>query len=154
MEADVNLTILYADLDNFKYYNDTFGHEIGDVVLVEFAQLLKKVTGDDGFAVRYGGDEFLVVLKNKDKKTGIRIAEQIYKGIQGGFVDILSSHMGERVVIPDEKKISCSIGIATAETDEHLSLNETLKRADEALYYIKRNGKSRYTLWEDIHEAS
>lgn len=152
LEDQHDITILYADLDNFKYYNDTFGHDIGDVVLVEFSKLLKNATKKEGLAVRYGGDEFLIIVKDKDSEAGVQIAEEIYRGLENGFQDIVSLHLRKNVEIPKEKKLSCSIGIATAKARERISITETLRRADEALYYIKRNGKNRYIVWENIHE--
>ena len=57
---DLYKAVIYIDLDNFKYYNDNFGHELGDYVLVRFAQVLEESVKDVGYAVRYGGDEFII----------------------------------------------------------------------------------------------
>ena len=72
------MSILYADLDNFKYYNDAFGHDIGDFILVQFADLLNKICGPDGYVVRYGGDEFLVVIHSVDRAVIEGAAKEIY----------------------------------------------------------------------------
>ncbi|MBQ3544060.1 MAG: diguanylate cyclase [Lachnospiraceae bacterium] len=61
-----NIIILYADLDNFKYYNDTFGHDLGDVILKRFSKVISDICEGIGFAVRYGGDEFLLILEDVD----------------------------------------------------------------------------------------
>ncbi len=151
VNSDSLVTILYADLDNFKYYNDTFGHEIGDIILVEFAGIFRRVSEKLGYAVRYGGDEFLVVLKNADVKKGIEVAEEIYREIGDGFVDVVKAHVGKNVEIPKEKRVSCSIGIAASTGCDEEAISETLKKADEALYYIKRSKKGRYIVWEDIN---
>ena len=151
VNSDSLVTILYADLDNFKYYNDTFDHEIGDIILVEFAGIFRRVSEKLGYAVRYGGDEFLVVLKNADVKKGIEVAEEIYREIGDGFVDVVKAHVGKNVEIPKEKRVSCSIGIAASTGCDEEAISETLKKADEALYYIKRSKKGRYIVWEDIN---
>lgn len=151
VNSDSSVTILYADLDNFKYYNDTFGHEIGDIILVEFARIFRRVSEKLGYAVRYGGDEFLVVLKNVNDEKGIEVAEEIYQEIRDGFVDVVRAHTSKTVEIPKEKRVSCSIGIATSTGCNEEAISETLKKADEALYYIKRSKKGRYIVWEDIN---
>lgn len=152
--ADENnsVTILYADLDNFKYYNDTFGHEIGDLVLVQFAKVFKKVSEKNGYAVRYGGDEFLIILNNVDREKVIEVTNEIYKDCSDGFAEIVSEHINKKVSIPENKKVSCSIGIATCKNGLSQNITETLQKADKALYYMKKNHKGSYVLWENIHE--
>ena len=73
----VELAILFLDLDNFKPYNDTFGHDAGDIVLVGMVNIFKEVTDKKGFVCRYGGDEFIMILNTDDRE----ILEQIAKGI-------------------------------------------------------------------------
>lgn len=148
-----SITILYADLDNFKFYNDSFGHDVGDLILVEFAKVFKRVSKSHGYAVRYGGDEFLVVLRNVDREKGIQVAKEIYKEISGGFVDVVKNYTNKNINIPKEKQVSCSIGIASSEYCDHDIISDTLKRADEALYYMKKNKKGSYILWEDIEKS-
>ncbi len=147
-----SVSILYADLDNFKYYNDTFGHEVGDVVLVEFAKVFSKVSEKIGYAVRYGGDEFLVVLNNVSKEEVCKVADNIYSAISDGFVDVVSKYIKQSVVIPHNKLVSCSIGIAISENAGIDNIKYTLQKADKALYYMKKNHKGSYILWEDIDE--
>ena len=146
----VGTTILYVDLDNFKYYNDTFGHEIGDLILVNFARIFKDVIRTEGYAVRYGGDEFLIVLDGVMSDKAVDVAERIYSTISDGFEKEISIITRQDVHIPDNKKVSCSIGIATTEGDKEEDINEVLRKADEALYFIKRHEKGRYMLWEDV----
>lgn len=150
------VTILYADLDNFKYYNDTFGHDLGDVILKEFSKVFKEVSKDIGYVVRYGGDEFLVVLENIDLQEAKQVAEKIYEKISDGFIPVIESYLNEKVEIPKEKKVSCSIGIAKSEGGSFEHITKALKKADEALYYMKKTTKSNYILWEDMngHEES
>lgn len=145
--------ILYLDLDNFKYYNDTFGHEIGDLVLVCFAEMFKRMTRGKGLAVRYGGDEFIILLYGQTEKEGAQLAEQIYNEIRDGFRDQIAMKLDKKIEIPDDKKISCSIGIAGFEGGSKDSFELALNHADQMLYYVKRHGKSTYRKYED-HNAS
>lgn len=139
--------ILYVDLDNFKYYNDTFGHEIGDLVLVCFAEIFKKMTKEKGLAVRYGGDEFVILLYNQSEQDGVYLAEQIYEEIKDGFKEQIRNKLNQTVEIPEDKKISCSIGIASFQGGSKDAFELALNQADQMLYYVKRNGKSRYKLY-------
>ncbi len=144
-----NNVLLYIDLDNFKYYNDTFGHEVGDLVLVTFAKLVKRMSQGNGLAVRYGGDEFIVLLYNKTSQDGIDFAAQIYREISDGFVEKIRTKLKKDIVIPDEKKISCSIGIAPFAGGSREEFELALNRADQMLYYVKRHGKSQYKLFDE-----
>ena len=156
IEEDYNsknsVSILYADLDNFKYYNDTFGHDVGDVILVEFAKVFNKVAAKLGYAVRYGGDEFLVVLNNVSKEVICGVAEEIYETIKDGFVDVIGKYLNKTIDIPKDKLVSCSIGIATSDYSSGEGFADTLKKADQALYYMKKNHKGGYILWENLDE--
>ncbi len=141
--------ILYLDLDNFKYYNDTFGHEIGDLVLVCFAEMFKKMTRDNGLVVRYGGDEFIILLYDQTEKDGAILAQQIYYEIRGGFRDEIAQKLGKPIEIPEQKKISCSIGISSFHGGSKEAMDIALNQADQMLYYVKRNGKSKYKLFHE-----
>lgn len=143
----LDLTIMYIDLDNFKFYNDTFGHDVGDLILKNIASLIKRAAGQNGFAVRFGGDEFLIVLRSCDSQLGASIAENILKEIRfhKGYQSDISEMLGREITIPHEKTVSASIGIAVAPNvtcDE--DINNALKRADATLYKIKHSTKSDY----------
>lgn len=139
-----DITFLYIDLDNFKYYNDTFGHAAGDRILKEVADILRLLSRDYGFAARYGGDEFLISLKFVDKERALALGEDILYAIKGqkGFADIITEMTGQNIVIPREKELSCSIGIAAMRgiTDDD-QIAETISKADEVLYTIKHSTK-------------
>lgn len=145
-----NLTILYIDLDSFKYYNDTFGHAVGDYILVRFSDILKKIAGDTGYAVRYGGDEFLLALPDTSIELAKTTAKSIYKEIelQNYFIDGIPQQENVVIDIPKENYISCSIGIACTDYEHGCDINETLKHADEALYDVKKHGKRTYRIWQ------
>lgn len=145
------LAILYIDLDNFKYYNDTFGHDVGDLILKEIAGVLKDIAGNNGFATRYGGDEFLITLINSNKQNALVTAKLALDTIlaKNAYVSQISRFLGRQVVIPREKAVSCSIGISFSDNvkdDEELA--KIIKQADEMLYSIKHTTKGDVRLYE------
>ena len=147
----LDLAVLYIDLDNFKYYNDTFGHDVGDLVLKEVASILNKSASDRGFAIRYGGDEFLIVLENVGKEEAMAIARMTLDNLlaKNGYVNEITSFLGKPVVIKREKKLSCSIGVATASdvlSDKDLA--DMLKCADSSLYDVKNTTKNAIKYYE------
>lgn len=149
------ITIFYADLDNFKYYNDNYGHDIGDLILVKFSNILKELSEENGFAVRYGGDEFVMVLRSGEKEKIRHTAECIYESIQNCnyFLDDISAKIGKKVTVDPTYYVSCSVGIATVNAlNMKDGIDETMKKADETLYYIKRTCKHRFELWDDVKE--
>lgn len=143
--------ILYVDLDNFKYYNDQFGHEVGDLILVSFANIMKNICEGDGFAVRYGGDEFLMILNLDRQEEAIEAASSIYDVLEkeDSFVHLVERSIGRKVQISENKKVSCSIGISFLDKYEgNKAFDLALKQADDALFYVKRTGKRRYEMWK------
>ncbi len=141
--------VIYIDLDNFKYYNDNFGHELGDYVLVRFAQLLKEAVSNVGYAVRYGGDEFVLVLNEKNTEYAKEVVKNIFNRMETEvFADILRQ-IGEEQVIPKEKKLGFSAGVA--ECKESSDVMKALSNADKALYYIKRSTKNDFAVWDELN---
>lgn len=151
-ESSFRMAILYIDLDNFKYYNDTFGHDVGDLILKEISVLLQEAAGSEGFATRYGGDEFLITLINCDKETAYVTAKMTLDTIlsKNGYVSQISDFMEKQVVIPREKSVSCSIGVAFSNNvNSERDLSELIKNADSALYDIKNTTKNAVKLYEE-----
>ena len=146
---DVCFTLLYIDLDNFKFCNDTFGHDVGDEILIAFSRLFERVTKNNGYIVRYGGDEFLIVMPEHEIEDGIELAKSIYKAIDKSyhFIPEIQSAVGEKINIPENHRVSCSIGIASEEHYDQDSMNIALKHADTRLYDVKKNQKSNYSVW-------
>lgn len=155
-KKSAQMSILYADLDNFKPYNDEFGHDIGDLVLIEFGKLLKRICGPEGYVVRYGGDEFVVVIPSVDREVVEGAAKKIYDILreEKGFKAEVSKKLGYTIEIPDEKQLSCSIGISgvelTPEESAREKINATIKHADEMMYYVKKTAKHRYVFFDDV----
>lgn len=143
----LDLSILYIDLDNFKYYNDTFGHDVGDLILKNIAEILKEAAGSTGFAVRFGGDEFLIVLKTASSNTASDTAKNVLSSILSnkGYEEEISKFLNRSVSIPDNKTVSASIGIAVVpDVKSHDDISNALKCADSTLYQIKHTTKNNY----------
>lgn len=152
-DQDEQNVIVYLDLDNFKYYNDTFGHEIGDYVLVRFAQILEKVVDDIGYAVRYGGDEFVLVLNGKNVEFAKKIAKNIFYMLADGMSIEIERKLGYPIMIPTDKKLSCSIGIAACHGYSMEKITEALNKADKGLYHVKKTTKNNYVVWDELKKA-
>lgn len=143
----VPLSILYIDLDNFKYYNDTFGHNVGDLLLVEMSHVFEKVCGNLGFVSRYGGDEFIILLTTDDKDLVKTVAENIYKEliISNYFTKEIENTLKTKISIGLESQITCSIGIVISNdilSEEDFNIH--LKKADTILYDIKKAKKGTF----------
>ncbi len=122
------LSLILLDLDGFKAVNDTHGHEVGDRVLKALARCLEEHLRQSDRAVRLGGEEFAVVLPETGLPQALRLAERLRQAVAA-------------LRVPPVERLSASFGVAQASpTDSPLSL---LKRADEALYRAKRQGKNR-----------
>lgn len=147
-------TILYIDLDNFKYCNDTFGHDIGDLMLKKLSTMFTDIVGNNGYCVRYGGDEFIIVLPDASTEFGVDIAKQIYQEIEknGYFIRDIANALKRPVNIDEKHRISCSIGISTSQKYNHESIMECLKHADSALYDIKKGTKHDFKVWKQKTE--
>jgi two-component system cell cycle response regulator len=128
------LTVLVLDIDFFKKVNDTHGHDAGDDVLREFAVRLKKSIRGIDLACRLGGEEFVVVMPDTDMAVATMVAERLRRRIAA---DPFAIHKGERKV-----EVTISIGLAAVAGPDDSAAN-VLKRADQALYRAKRDGRNR-----------
>lgn len=126
-KRDQTLFLAMIDLDDFKKINDTYGHLVGDKVLFETAEILKKYMDESDFVGRYGGEEFLMVIKNRSKDQAIELFEMIRKNVKSHFES-------------NQLHVTISIGFAINKVE---SINDWINRADEALYQAKRNGKNQ-----------
>lgn len=135
-------TFFMMDLDNFKQVNDTYGHKTGDELIQAFADVIRENTRDDDFVCRMGGDEFAVFFFELEEERVIcKRAESIIKD----FAKI-RTEMGCSMC-------SVSIGIMTKYYGgEELDCEQLYEKADQALYYVKNNGKDAYHLFESMPE--
>lgn len=120
-------TMLMLDLDGFKKLNDTQGHSAGDLVLQEFAYILKTGLPEDAIIGRYGGDEIVILIDNVDKITAVGISENVRKKVEEEFKEL---------------NITVSIGIAEFPVDGK-NFNEIMAHVDEILYRAKEFGGNR-----------
>lgn len=154
---NVDITIMYMDLDHFKYYNDTFGHDLGDALLIRFAEIFKEACGSNGDVIRFGGDEFIILLNTINDSVINSTVESIYSQIEKekGFRKFVEKYKKEGVEIPDACMATCSIGIETghgiASTEEYSILQ---KHADIALYYGKNTTRGVATRYCDIESVT
>lgn len=129
------IAIIMLDIDEFKKYNDTYGHLQGDECIKNIAAVLKDtVKGKTDIAARYGGEEFIVALQDKDKDGVIKISKEIVSGIKALNMEHIESNYGV---------VTVSIGIIYGVPYENQSPDDFIARADEALYLSKKNGRNR-----------
>jgi len=136
------VALLFLDLDGFKIINDSLGHSVGDLLLKQIADRLKRFSRDQDTVARLGGDEFLIVLSDvKDIPDAAVAAERLMDAMTGGFV--VQGH---------PLSVSCSLGISIF--PEHGVDGETLiKNADAAMYSAKDNGRNNIQLFTDQMNA-
>ena len=133
--GQTKFSILFLDLDRFKGINDTFGHAVGDKVLIQVAQTIKPLLGGNEVLVRFGGDEFLLILPGSDESDVILVTQRILDAFNTPFkIDVHSLC------------ITPSIGIAIY-PDHGEEIETLLKHADTAMYESKRLGRNAYTVY-------
>ncbi|WP_129078506.1 GGDEF domain-containing protein [Anaerobacillus alkaliphilus] len=130
------LSVILIDVDQFKEYNDHYGHQEGDQVLCSVAKTLKSVPKrPTDFVARYGGDEFVAVIPNTDIEGAIKVAENMIKNI----VSLQISHEYSKVA----NYITLTVGASTITPQLGMDREELLRMADKALYRAKENGRNR-----------
>ena len=138
-QAQSSLAVLFIDVDFFKLFNDVYGHQQGDHALVRVAQTLKRHIAEDDLAIRYGGEEFVILLVNTSLQEATQIAENILQDIR------------DQKIIHEKSEISAyltlSIGL-TLYAGQSVTNTEILQVADTALYESKRLGRDRLTYLE------
>jgi len=127
------LAVLMLDIDHFKRFNDSYGHEAGDALLAQFAEVLKRAIRAEDIACRYGGEEFTVVLLDADDSGALQRAENIRAAVAGMSV----VHHQQQLA-----HVTVSIGVALFPRDAR-SPDDLLRRADAALYAAKNAGRDR-----------
>ncbi|MDH5425802.1 MAG: GGDEF domain-containing protein [Gammaproteobacteria bacterium] len=138
-------TMLFLDLDNFKPLNDTYGHVVGDLLLVEVAKRLTKCVRDIDTVSRFGGDEFVVLLNNINiddvisKPQVEAIAEKIRSSLSEAYVMTIKNEGVSDTIV----KHHCTVSIGVAFFNGHTDFNDILNRADAAMYKSKSEGRNQ-----------
>ncbi|KOO15780.1 diguanylate cyclase [Vibrio xuii] len=133
------LSVQILDIDHFKQFNDSFGHDAGDFVLKEIANLLRQLTEEVGTVCRIGGEEFAVVCPNLSAEQALILAEHIVESVKKLHLDMKGLSLGQ---------LGISVGVATF-PDSDVSNKGLVKLADQALYEAKDRGRS-----QAIHASS
>ncbi len=128
------MAVLFVDVDDFKHFNDAYSHATGDQVLKFVARTVNNIVGEYGFAGRYGGDEFIACIRNAEINDPARAAQDIIARLDEGF----------QCDSGDQLKISVSIGIALIKDDYNTRVEYLIGKADDAMYSVKKNGKSNF----------
>lgn len=117
--------ILLLDIDFFKKINDTYGHDVGDIILQRLASAVEKTIRSEDYLIRFGGEEFIVILTNVNKDSLADTAQRIKDSIQNELIDY-----------------SVTVSIGGCMYDEVTDYNNIVKLADEQLYYVKQHGRN------------
>ncbi len=123
------------DIDHFKQVNDRFGHLYGDEVLLNFSRIMQRSLRDSDLLFRFGGEEFVVVLNNVDEATAFEVLNRFRETVQ-------------QFEFPGVGEVTVSIGFTWL--DLKLQTATLSERADQALYYAKRNGRNQVCLYEEL----
>lgn len=133
------LSLIMADIDHFKVYNDYYGHIQGDECLKGIANALKSSVSRPGELVaRYGGEEFCVLLPNTDKKNACIVADKLLHAIRK--LEYPNAGVNEHALV------TISLGIVNTIADGHLTPESLIKAADEKLYQAKKNGRNQWLI--------
>ncbi len=119
---------LLLDLDDFKLINDSYGHDVGDTVLIQVSNIIRREIDGKGFSARWGGEELAVYLPEADLQLGEILAHKVL---------LLIEHS-------TKPGVTASIGLVGWNNNAKLTLDELLDQADQALYKAKRLGKNQY----------
>ncbi|MDB5214288.1 MAG: hypothetical protein JWO86_2215 [Myxococcaceae bacterium] len=133
------LSVLITDIDFFKKVNDTYGHDMGDVVIKGLADILKKQKRATDVVARFGGEEFIVLCEQTDEAGAALLGERIREELEATVFNTPTGPLS----------VTCSVGIATF-PEAGSTWDELFKGADEALYVSKRSGRNRVTAWAPV----
>ena len=126
-------SIIIMDIDNFKSFNDTYGHAVGDQVLIELAEHVNRIVPTRDIFARWGGEEFIIIVKTIDLETAQNIADRIRSSIGSNKFSV-----GEQ--------ITCSFGVSSPK-NETIDFDTLFDQADKALYQAKELGRNRVCSW-------
>ena len=140
MRDRLPMSLILCDIDFFKLYNDTYGHQDGDDCLKQVAKVLDRAAKRSiDLAARYGGEEFAIILPNTDQDGALRVA----KGIQTAMNEKAIPHLGSKI----KETLSLSMGIATTVPHNIIAPEMLITAADRALYQAKEAGRDRFCVF-------
>lgn len=131
-----DISFLFFDIDYFKKINDTYGHDIGDKVLKEFASVVKNSLRVGDLFARWGGEEFVVILLGSHEKDSKVKAEEIRKKV-------------ENMVFENPKELKITVSVGVAEFNDGITFENLIKNADDALYKAKETGRNKVVLYSE-----
>lgn len=127
-------TIIMLDIDHFKYLNDTYGHKVGDDVIITLASILQEHSRKSDIVSRWGGEEFVILLSTTDIDGAFIIAQKIMTVIQDLVIKLESRQ---------ELKFTVSMGLSEVDNNRDINIEASINRADLALYEAKRSGRNK-----------
>ena len=129
-----DLSIIMMDIDKFKNVNDTYGHQVGDDVIITLANKLLKYQRKSDIVCRYGGEEFVLLLPNTSLDGAKIVAQKIREEVENIIIKISANK---------DLRFTISLGISLVDLKNESNIESALKRADDALYKAKENGRNR-----------
>jgi diguanylate cyclase (GGDEF)-like protein len=131
------LSLMILDIDHFKRFNDTYGHPAGDTILTTVAERVLANARKVDLTARYGGDEFVILLPDTSAEEALLLAERLHQAVSN-----------EPVILSNKSSVHLTVSIGVATYPTHAAtIDELIKRADEALYWIKSHGRNRIRLY-------
>lgn len=134
LQSDTSFSLIMCDIDNFKKVNDTYGHDFGDVVLHDIAEITVNQVNEHGYVCRWGGEEILILISNSPREKTLQIAENIRRRVDNHVFEL------------NGKWIRCTLTLGVALYEEGKTLEEIISMADYNLYRGKRNGKNKVVI--------
>jgi len=130
---NLSFGVIFIDIDYFKKINDTFGHDVGDMVLKRVAESFMKNARPYDFFGRWGGEEFIAIIRNVDKQTLVMIAERYRKLIQSLDIEF------------ENKKLGVTVSMGATMMGSEDTISTIVRRADKLMYRSKKDGRNRLT---------
>ncbi len=138
------LSVIMLDIDYFKNYNDSLGHQMGDICLKQVAKVLTDVIHrHNDIVARYGGEEFIIILPNTEEGGAVAVADKIVESIYAQNIPHPKSLIADRVTV--------SLGVTSCIPSANIKADDLIKAADNALYEAKGKGRNRF-IYRDAKE--
>lgn len=142
IDEEKNFCVLFLDVDNFKFINDTYGHDLGDLVIKATAKVLKAFKSDDIEMGRFGGDEFLIVARKRNTETSLKLAVDLIQAFQ-------------QPIVVEKKKFYLTVSIGISCYPCHgINYMDLIKKADLALYDAKDSGRNAAKLYQESLDSN